>query len=360
MRKLPVLVYLWSSMSCTVLAAASPLFDPATIPAATLDKQVQSALAAPIVDITRKVRPSPTGDAHDYVSYGRYFWPDPKKPDGLPYIQEDGHPNEAQIALGDERLLGALIKNVRALAAGWVVHQHEDCARRAAAWSHVWFVAPATRLNPAFEYAQIQLGRNQNHGSPFGLIDTRGLAGLAAAVQSLHGAPGFGPEEEAAVRIWFASYLHWLTTSPNGRRAHEAKNNHGSWYLVQAIAIAQYLGRDDAARAFAREDLARIDWQIEPDGRQPLEIRRTDGLSYSLFNLEAQMDVAELAAPLGIDLWDYEAPRGGSLKKALAYLQPFDAAPEKWPHNQRAKREPGFLKPFHAMAARLDRADTFR
>lgn len=110
------------------------------------------------------------------------------------------------------------------------------------------------------------------------------------------------------------------------------------------------------ACTFAREDFARLDWQIEPDGQQPLETARTDGLSYSLFNLEAQLAIAQLAAPLGIDLWSFTAPRGGSLKKALDYLRPYNAAPEKWPHNQLEKRAAGFLAPLLDSATKLESA----
>ena len=335
------------------------LLDPGEIPAATLERQVKKAVAALILTIVDKPRPSPTGDAHDYISYGRYYWPDPSKPDGLPYIQKDGYPNRALLEQGDDKQLSALLNNVETLALGWSRLHREDCARRAGEWLRAWFVAPATRIKPSFGYAQIRLGRDQNRGSASGLIDTYGLPRLVDAVRLLHSAPGVSAEDEQAVKTWFSDYLLWLTTSPNGRKEHEAKNNHGSWYLAQVIAIARFLGREDEARVFAREDFARINAQIEPDGRQPLETARTDGLSYSLFNLEAQLRVARLAAPLGIDLWNYTAPRGGSLKQALAYLQRFDAAPEKWPHKQLATEKPGFLKPLLAMAVKLD-AETKR
>ena len=32
----------------------------------------------------------PSKDKHDYLSYSRYWWPDPDKEDGLPYIRKDG------------------------------------------------------------------------------------------------------------------------------------------------------------------------------------------------------------------------------------------------------------------------------
>ena len=35
----------------------------------------------------------PSGDKHDYMSRATYWWPDPSKPDGLPYIRRDGQTN---------------------------------------------------------------------------------------------------------------------------------------------------------------------------------------------------------------------------------------------------------------------------
>jgi hypothetical protein len=35
----------------------------------------------------------PSGDKHDYMSQAPYFWADPSKPGGLPYIRRDGERN---------------------------------------------------------------------------------------------------------------------------------------------------------------------------------------------------------------------------------------------------------------------------
>lgn len=330
------------------------LLDVTAIPSVSLEKEVRKALVAPIKSIIDKVVPSPSGNAHDYISYGRYYWPDPATPNGLPFIKKDGHPNRDMIDKGDGKLLGAFVDNVETLALGWSQLHNPEAARRAGNWLRVWMITPATRLNREFEYAQIRMGTNHNHGSASGLIDTRSLIRVIDATRLLHGSPGLTAIEEKAVKEWFTDYLHWLTTSPNGRAEHEAKNNHGSWYLTQAVAISRFIGRDEQAKLFAHEDFARINWQIDHDGRQPLETARVDGLSYSVFNLEAQLRIARLAYPLGVDLWNYTTPQKGSLKKALDYLKTFDAAPQKWPHNQLAKQDAGFLQPLVKMAARLD------
>ena len=320
------------------------LLDVGDFPKDTLDKQIEKALKTPITSIVEKPQPSPSGNAHDYISYGRYYWPDPTKPDGLPFISKDGHHNQKQIEQGDEKRLNNFINQVESLALGWVVLHREDCARRAGEWLRTWFVNSSTKINPSFEYAQIRLGRNNNHGSSSGLIDTRGIIRLIDALRLLHNSPGLSRDDEKVIKTWLADYLQWLTTSPNGRKEHEAKNNHGSWYLAQVIAISRMIGQDDEARKYAQEDFNRIGWQIQPDGQQPLETVRVDGLTYSIFNLQAQLAVARLAAPLGIDLWNFTTPNGGSLKKALEYLKPYDSAPETWPHKQLAKQKPGFLK----------------
>jgi hypothetical protein len=109
------------------------------------------------------------------------------------------------------------------------------------------------------------------------------------------------------------------------------------------IPIALYLGRDDLARELCASEKLRIAHEIAADGRQPQEIARADGLSYSQFNLEAHASVARLAANLGFDLWDYTAANGASLRQALEYLRPYNHAPETWPHNQGHSLPPGFL-----------------
>jgi hypothetical protein len=309
-----------------------------------------TALAAAIVTVVDKPQASPSGDAHDYVSFARYYWPDPAKPDGLPYVSHDGRHNEAQVARGDHERLWAFAENVEALGAAWRIRHDEASARRAGQWLRAWFIAPATRMNPGLEFAQVRLGHNQNRGSSAGVLDARCLSGVVEALRLLHGSPAFAPGDEAAIQAWFKDYLAWLTTAKNAREEHAAKNNHGSWFLAQIIPIARYCGRDDLARELCLEDQTRIASQIRPDGGQPEEIRRVDGLGYSAFNLDAQFQVARLAGGLGVDLWNYTSPAGASLRRALEYLRPYNVRPESWPATQNAKLAPGFLDPLFIQA----------
>lgn len=323
---------------------------------AIITQAADKALRAPLVTIVDKAKPSPTGDAHDYISYARYWWPDPAKPAGLPFIRQDGHHNVEQVAAGDRKKIDLLVDNVTALALGWSRLHREDCARQAGGWLRAWFVTPATRMKPALDYAQVQLGHNNNLGNASGVLDTRTFADLVEAVRLLQGSPALTAGEDAAVRQWFTEYFHWLETGASALGEHKAENNHGSWFLVQAVGIARYLGRDDVAKQLCEEDRARIGWQFAPDGRQPLELEREDGLHYSHFNLFAQLLLARQARRVGVDLWHCTAPSGGSLKRGIAYLLPYNDAPEKWPHKEREILPRGFMRELLEMAVELDQA----
>ena len=61
--------------------------DPSLMPA--YDQLLMDAdklLSYQPVSVMDKTGLPPSGDKHDYMSIAPYFWPDPSKPDGLPYI----------------------------------------------------------------------------------------------------------------------------------------------------------------------------------------------------------------------------------------------------------------------------------
>tara|TARA_R110002167_G_scaffold264842_2_gene471572 strand:+ start:1 stop:1131 length:1131 start_codon:yes stop_codon:yes gene_type:complete len=325
-----------------VTAAATP-YGLTAEEIAQLAVEERSALARPIATVVDKPGPSPTGDSHDYVSYARYYWPNPDTPDGLPFVRRDGQHNRAQVAQGDHARLWQFCATVESLAAAWTVNQNPAVAKRAGDWLRAWFITPTTRMNPHVEYAQIRLGHHGNRGTEFGVLDARCLAQVIDGLRLLEDSPALSATETAAVQSWFSTYLQWLTTSEAGTAERANTNNHGTWYIAQAVPIALYLGHEDLARELCESEKLRIAREIEPDGRQPQEITRADGLSYSQFNLEAHASVARLAANLGLDLWNYTAPNGANLRQALEFLRPYNSAPETWPFTQGHELPAGFL-----------------
>jgi hypothetical protein len=183
------------------------------------------------------------------------------------------------------------------------------------------------------------------------VLDTRDFAKVIDALRLLEDSPAITSAEHVAIRAWFALYLDWLLTAPNAVDERVANNNHANWYYAQTISVARYTSREDVANELCAEARDRIAAHIRPDGSQPEEIRRANGLGYSRFNLEAYAAIARHGSTLGFDLWNYTAPNGASLRLALEFLHPYNAAPEKWPYKQKEKLPPGFLDALLAAAA---------
>ena len=70
----------------------------------TLKKEADRLSDAQPLSVMMKEKTPASGDKHDYMSQARYFWPDPAKPDGLPYINRDGISNPELNKLDRNRL----------------------------------------------------------------------------------------------------------------------------------------------------------------------------------------------------------------------------------------------------------------
>jgi hypothetical protein len=307
-----------------------------------LQADAEKALTAPIVAVTDKssLLP-PSGDKHDYFSLSPYWWPDPSKKDGLPYIRRDGETNPESKKDLDRTRLGAMVDNVNTLALAYYFTGDERYAARAGKQLRAWFLDANTRMTPHLHFSQLVRGNPKERGS--GIIDTHNFIDVVDDAQLLVGSKGWSAADHEALRGWMKQYNTWLRESPNGIDEWDAPNNHGSWYAAQTATLALF-SRDTAlARAIVGDVRARIDSQIKPDGQQPVELLRTRSMHYSGFNADALSRLAELGRWVGVDLWHYDAPHGGSLRKAIDHLAKYVANPSAWPGTQIDKVEPQFI-----------------
>ena len=287
-------------------------------------------LKAPLVAVTDKhTLLPPGGDKHDYYSLSPYWWPDSTKPDGLPYVRHDGVTNPESKRDLDQPRVATMGEHVRDLSLAYYLTGEETYAKRAAEQLRVWFLDSATKMNPHLRFAQLVRGNPAERGS--GIIDTRWFVEVVDAVGLLRGSPAWTDADQRGLERWMTAYEQWLLTSKNGDHEHAAKNNHGSWYAAQTGAIAMFIGDTATARRLANEGKARIGWQITPAGTQPLELERTKSMHYSGFNVEALSRLAEIGQLLGVDLWNFQAPEGGSLRKAIDDLAKYMGDPKSWP-----------------------------
>jgi len=306
--------------------------DAALAPAlGRLREECREAMAAGPFSVTTHGPLPPSGDSRDYLSYAPYWWPNPDTPDGLPPVHRDGEV-DPHFKDGDVVVLEQLADTVDTLALGYFYTRDEAMAARAARLMRAFFLDPATAMRPNLRFAQLRPGVTR--GSGFGIIDTRTLPQLCDAATLLTGSAAWGKADMDGLRAWFSDYLDWLETSPEGKQAREAKNNHGTWYDVQTAAYALFCGREDTARAALARFPQRLAAQLAPNGGQPLELARTRSLSYSLSNLGGLFRLMLLGDRLGLDLWRAAAPDGGDPRLALEFLCPYLGNGALWPYKQ--------------------------
>jgi len=315
-----------------------------------LDRDAQKALTSGPFSVVTKDSVPPSGDKHDYLSQAPYFWPDSSKPNGLPYLRRDGERNPEINKISDHRSLDQMINAVETLSLAYYYKGNDAYAARAVQLLRAFFLDPATRMNPHLQFAQFIPGVNTGRG--IGLIETRGLTRVVDAIGLLAGSKALTRKDEQELQEWFTKFLAWMLESKNGRDESAAKNNHGTYYDLQVTSFALFLGRKDLARDTLRTARQkRIAAQIEPDGRQPLELARTKAWSYSVGNLDGLMLLARLGENVGVDLWSYQAADGRSIRRALDYLVPFALGEQKWSYQQLGEWPPEMLFPLLRRAA---------
>jgi hypothetical protein len=299
---------------------------------AQLAADADRALALKPMSVMDKTITPPSGDKHDYMSQAPYWWPDPQKPDGKPYIRKDGQRNPEINRLPDHDNLGRLTSAVATLGLAYRLRPKPEYAEHAARLTRTWFLDPATRMNPHLKYGQGIPGINDGRG--IGIIETRGLPDLLDGIALISSSSAWTKGDEAGLQTWMRDYVTWLTTSTHGQEESKNGNNHETWYDVQVASLALYTGQRELARTTLEGSRARIDRQFEPDGRQPRELERTRSFDYSEFNLTAFFNLAVLGERVGVDLWTYRSADGRSLRRGLDFLVPYAAGEKKWDFDQ--------------------------
>lgn len=186
-----------------------------------------------------------------------------------------------------------------------------------------------TKMNPHLLYSQAIKGRFTGRG--IGIIDAIHLIEVARSIMILEKAGLFKTEDLKIIKQWFKDYLEWLVTHQYGKDEMNAKNNHGTCWLMQASAFAQLVG-DEERMDFCRKRFKDVllPNQMAEDGSFPLELRRTKPYNYSLFNLDAMSTICQILSTEEDNLWLFTLPDGRNMKKGIEFMFPFIADKSKW------------------------------
>ena len=283
--------------------------------------------------VMSKKQVPPSGDKHDYVSRGPYWWPDPSKPDGLPYIRKDGLTNPEYYDFPDHTELHRMTGAVYKLGLAYYYTGEEKYAAHAARLVKTWFLDDETKMNPHLNYSQQIPGICEGRG--IGLIDSRPLVQMLDGVILISPSPSWTSADEAGLKDWFKQFTHWMLTSKNGMDEAKQHNNHGTYYDLQLAAYSIYTGQvAQAKRHLETVTAGRLDSQLAADGEQPFEMARTKPWGYCGMNLRGFVELAIVGEKIGVNLWVHETPKGASIRKAIEWYFPFFSGEKVWPKDE--------------------------
>ncbi|MFH0258390.1 alginate lyase family protein [Vibrio rumoiensis] len=297
----------------------------------TLLKEANKALKSSIDPVTNKTLMPASGNAHDYFSFGPYWWPNPDTKDGLPYVRRDGEYNmDTKTAATDKQRMITFAHDVKELGLAYYFTDDAKYAEKAKQQLNAWFIDPKTRMNPNMDYAQAIPGIVDGRG--IGIIDSRLLIGVMDSVELIK--PTLRADEYKSIVKWFADFKDWLLTSNNGFEEDNWHNNHGTWFDAQVVAFSIFTNDLDTAKQRLRiTQMRRIGSQFDIEGKQHAELERTQPWHYSNFNLEAYNLLGHYGDLVGVDVWNYEIDKH-SLKNGYRFIAEHVTQPDAWPYKE--------------------------
>jgi len=280
----------------------------------------------PITTTTEQCERS-AGGLHDFYSEGDYWWKNPDDPNG-PYIQRDGQTNPDNFVAHRKAMI-RFSQIVGSLASAYLITKDEKYVKHAFSHINAWFVDKNTLMNPSLLYAQAIKGKVTGRG--IGIIDTIHLMEVAQGIIIMQKAASVDKNNLQIIKNWFAQYLAWLTTHQYGIDEREAKNNHGTCWVMQVASFAK-LTENQALIDYCkvRFKTVLLPNQLEKDGSFPLELKRTKPYGYSIFNLDAMATLCQILTNSKDDLWNFKLDDGRSMKKAIEFLYPYIENKSLW------------------------------
>ena len=299
-----------------------------------LTKKANKLLDRAVFSVVHKTGSPLSKDKHDYMSIGPYWWSNPITNDGLPYIRRDGEINpESRNNFTDYVEKNDFISAVKILTKAYFFTDDVKYANKNIEFINAWFLNPITKMNPNLNYGQYVPGRS--YGRCFGIIEVHRFVEVLKFLELAKERNILDKNIEEGMVNWFTEYVYWLQNSTLGKEGATRKNNHGTYYDIQLLNILLYLNKINMVKKhLATTTKRRIFSQIEPDGRQPLELARTKSFSYSVMNLHGFLELASIGKKVGIDLWNVSSKDGRSLKAGFKYIIPYITNKKHWKYQQ--------------------------
>lgn len=293
-----------------------------------LDNATLYAEKEPVV-VTNKII-SFAADKHYYCSLSVYYWPDNDNPQG-PYICIDGKANPEYLEY-DRPRLEELVLRLKTLSVAFYLTRDIVFYRAYIKQLNAWFLDSGTYMYPNFKYAEVRIGRNNNMGTPAGIVEAYRLTDVLESFRLVDSVKRINRKTRNGVKAWFSSLLIWMLTDENCIKSREGNNNIPLCLDVLLANISVFCGDKTTFRQIVDEfPTKRLLAQIQTDGSQPNELVRASGFGYSVVNLRHILDFCIMLQNLNIDFYGQFK---GTIDSAFIYLDQFVGHNEEFPYKQ--------------------------
>lgn len=248
--------------------------------------EANKLLRKPYLDITKKSVNIPDINPQNYVSFAPYYWQknneDPMKKSFVKAEYKDSRANPFLANRSDKPKFAQLCARIHLMALASIGTKDRRYIDYIHQQLNIWFVDQNTRMNPHMKHAQIRPWSGINKG--FGVIDARWIILLLDAIAILKHEVGYEVEKE--VTTWLVKFAKWILVSASGFNEILRENNRGSWVEVVLCYIALSVNKPEMVSCIIKHSLSdRLQKQINEHGFQPLELKRYNPVSYSLYNM---------------------------------------------------------------------------
>ena len=272
---------------------------------------------------------------HDFVSMTPYLYNDSNTKTG--YIVKDGvdNPERLDESKFDSQRLAKLVSAVNTLSIDYTLTGKEVYAKKAVDFLNAWFLNSSTKMNPNMKYSEIFV---TNSGKTYffnnsTMISAVPFIQIVNDIYLLEGSNALTNKDLNGLKAWFNDFQEWLLKSSKGNIDMLRIDNHGTWLQAELALFNTFAGnKEKTIKALEAVGPYSICPQIKDSGKIPSALIRTKSVDYTEYNLEAFITLANIGEKLSIPIWDYKSPYGGSIEKALDYLNNYLLGKEKWPY----------------------------
>lgn len=290
--------------------------------------EADAAAVAMPVSVTDKKK-SFLKDKHTYCSISRYVWP--SETDPRIYLIKDGKTNP-EYKLYDLPGLELLRDRIKLLSVAFYITRDKRYYNAFVKQLRVWFLENETYMEPNLEYAQVQPGKNDNKGMSYGLVDLNRFTPVIESIFLVRSVKKMDKKTVQGLEQWFGEMLTWTLNSKQWKSVVRGNNNIVAALYVTLVEIARFTGNKAILEKLSNEYKDKVlDVQIDDEGKQPAELKRTIGFGYAVGNLNNIIDFCLIMEQAGIHFYRDNQQR---IDSAFEYLMQFVGNHEAFPYQQ--------------------------